>query len=281
MNLSYYPGCSLHGSSREYDLSTRAVCAALGFDLVELEDWVCCGASSAHSLDETLSVALPARNLKLAAGPGRDLLVPCAACYNRLKAADKAIAESAEVRETMKSSVGYEGGGPTVLNWIEFLTDRVGSEALKAAVRRPLTGLKAAPYYGCLLVRPSDVMKFDHPEHPRSMDAILRALGAEPLSWSSRAECCGGSLALSRGAIVTELVDGIVASALEAEAQAIVSLCPLCLENLDGRQKAQRLPVLYLTEILGLALGLDEASHWVRKHITDPAPMLESLRLVP
>ncbi len=281
MNLSYYPGCSLHGSSREYDLSTRAVCAALGVELAELEDWVCCGASSAHSLDEALSVALPARNLKLAADRKWDLLVPCAACYNRLKAADKAVTENEEARELAKNLTGYEGGGPAVLNWIEFLVDKVGVEALRAAVRRPLTGLRVAPYYGCLLVRPAEATGFDHPEHPRSMDMILRALGTEPLSWSHRAECCGGSLALSRGEIVTELVDGIIGSAIEAGAAAIVSLCPLCLENLDGRQKTRRLPVLYLTEILGLAMGLDEASRWLAKHITDPAPALESLRLVP
>lgn len=281
MNFTYYPGCSLHGSSREYNLSTRAVARALGLELVELDDWVCCGASSGHSLDETLSLALPALNLKRAAEAGRDLLVPCAACYNRLKSVDRAASENAGTRESLRDLVGYEGGGPAVLNWIELLTGRVGLESLRAVVRKPLAGLRAAPYYGCLLVRPAEIMGFDHPEHPRSMDAVLRAVGAEPVTWASRAECCGGSLALSRGEIVTGLVDNIVGSAIEAGAQVIVSACPLCLENLDGRQKTRRLPVLYLTEILGLAMALAEARPWMKKHITDPAPLLESMRLMP
>lgn len=281
MNLSYYPGCSLHGSSREYDRSTRAVCLALGIDLIELDDWVCCGASSAHSLNHQLGLTLPAKNLKLAADSGRDLLVPCAACYNRLKSARKTVTEDASLRRTVSGLTDYGGGGAAVLNWIELLTERVGLDALRTAVRKPLAGLRAAPYYGCLLVRPAGVMAFDHPEHPRSMDAVLRAVGAEPLTWSSRAECCGGSLALSRGEIVTQLVDGIVRSAREAGANAIVSVCPLCLENLDARQTQARIPVLYLTELLGLSLGLDEARGWMAKHMTDPSALLESLRLMP
>jgi heterodisulfide reductase subunit B len=281
VNLSYYPGCSLHGSSREYDVSTKAVCRALGVELQELDDWVCCGASSGHSLDETLSLALPAKNLKLAAEAGRDLLVPCAACYNRLKAARRAVGESESVRRTVTELSGYEGGGPAVLNWIELLAGRVGLEALRSRVRKPLTGLKAAPYYGCLLVRPAEVTEFDHPEHPRSMDDILRGLGAEPVTWSHRAECCGGSLALSKGKIVAELADGIAQAAIEAGAGAIVTLCPLCLENLDTRQTAAKLPVFYLTEILGLALGVEEAAAWPKKHMIDATSVLTSLRLIP
>lgn len=283
MNLSYYPGCSLHGSSREYDVSTKAVCRALGIELRELDDWICCGASSGHSLDEALSVALPAKNLKLAAESGLDLLVPCAACYNRLKAARRAMKESESVRTATKDLLDFDGGdnGLEILNWIELLKDRIGLGALTAQLRKPLTGLKAVCYYGCLLVRPQAVTGFDHPEHPRSMEEILRGLGAEPVRWASAAECCGGSLSLSRSEIVKDLVDGIVQAAVEAGADVIVTLCPLCLENLDMRQSRGSLPVLYLTELLGLALGLEEAPGWIKKHMIDPTPLLGSLRLIP
>ncbi len=283
MNLSYYPGCSLHGSSREYDVSTKAVCKALGIELSELDDWICCGASSGHSLDETLGIALPAKNLKLMAARGLDLLVPCAACYNRLKAARRAMKESESVRKEMKDLLGFDGSdnGQEILNWIELLTDRIGMDALTAQLRKPLTGLKAACYYGCLLVRPQKVTEFDNPEHPRSMEQILLKLGVEPVRWASSAECCGGSLSLSRSEIVKDLVDGIVHAAVEAGANTIVTLCPLCLENLDMRQRSGSFPILYLTELLGLSLGLDEASGWVKKHMNDPTPLLNSLRLIP
>ncbi len=282
MNLSYYPGCSLHGSSREYDVSTKAVCRALGIDLKELDDWICCGASSGHSLDETLGIALPAKNLKLAADAGQELLVPCAACYNRLKASRRAVRESESIRQQMKDLVDLEGdGGPEILNWIELLRDRVGLDTIRNHVKKPLKGLKTAAYYGCLLVRPAAVTEFDHPEHPRSMDDILLGLETVPVRWSLEAECCGGSLSLSRSEIVKDLVDKIVESAEEAGADTIVTLCPLCFENLDLRQTRRNFPILYLTELLGLAFGLEEAEGWIKKHFSDPLPLLESVRMLP
>ena len=279
MNLSYYPGCSLHGSSKEYDSSTRAVCEALGINLTELEDWICCGASSGHSLSETLHTALPAQNLKIAAQSCQDLLVPCAACYNRLKAAKYSMEESEEVRTEMMEVVGYDGSNSTaVLNMIEILRDRIGLEKLRSRILRPLEGLKAACYYGCLLVRPKDMMAFDDPEHPDVMDEVVQALGADTVRWSMKSECCGGSLSLARAEIVQSLVDGIIESAEEAGANAVVTLCPLCFENLDMRQKTMDFPVFYLTELLGLSLGLEEAGSWLKKHFHDPTKLLDSLR---
>jgi heterodisulfide reductase subunit B len=282
MNLSYYPGCSLHGSSKEYDTSTKAVCEALGIKLTELEDWICCGASSGHSLSETLQTALPAQNLKIAAKTGQDLLVPCAACYNRLKAAKHSLEEDEAVRLEMTEALGFDGqGGTAVLNLIEILRDHIGLDSLKEKISRPLKGMKAACYYGCLLVRPREAMDFDDPEHPRAMDDVVRALGAETVRWSYKSECCGGSLSLARAEIVQTLVDTIVESAEEAGAKAIVTLCPLCFENLDMRQKTKDFPVFYLTELLGLSLGLKETGSWITKHFHDPTELLDSLRLNP
>ncbi len=281
MKLSYYPGCSLHGTSREYDLSTRGVMEALGVELAELSDWSCCGASSGHSLNETLSVGLPARNLKIAEEVGLDLAVPCAAYYNRLKLADHEIREKEEVRRRMGEALDYNPGeGVAILNPVEVVRDRVGLEILREKVARPLEGLKVACYYGCLLVRPDTVMKFDDPENPTSLDDVMEAVGATSLDWSYKTECCGGSLALTRDDVVESLVGGIVRMAAEAGADVIVTACPLCLENLEMRQGEEGLPVLYFTELLGLALGLEESGKWLNKHLTDSRPVLGSLRLL-
>jgi len=279
---SYYPGCSLHGTSKEYDASTQAVCAALGIELKELSDWVCCGASSGHSLNETLNIGLPAHTLKLAEQEGLDVAVPCAACYNRLKVAEHALKEKETVREEMKELLDYEYEGTVqILNLVELIRDRVGLEAVRAKVVTPLTGLSVVCYYGCLLVRPAEVTHFDNPEHPHSLDEIMETVGADVLNWSYKTECCGGSLSLTRDDIVKSLVDAIVEMAKEAGAQAIVTLCPLCLENLEMRQTDGRFPVLYFTELLGVAFGLKDCEHWMKKHLIDATPLLKSLRLLP
>ena len=281
MTFSYYPGCSLHGTSKEYDASTLAVCEALGIELRELPDWVCCGASSGHSLDEILNIGLPAHTLKLAEQQGLDVAVPCAACYNRLKVAEHAIKEKESVREKMADLLEHDfQGSVAVLNLLELFRDRIGLEAIKARVTKPLTGLKVVCYYGCLLVRPAEVTCFDDPDHPVSMDAILKTAGAGVLNWSYKTECCGGSLSLTRDDIVYSLVDGIVEMAREAGAEAIVTACPLCLENLEMRQSRRTTPVFYFTELLGLAFGLSEVEHWLKRHLIDSTPLLKKIRLL-
>ena len=281
MNYSYYPGCSLHGSSKEYDASTKAVCAALGVELRELQDWVCCGASSGHSLDAMLNIGLPAHTLKLAQAQALDVAVPCAACYNRLKVAEHELRRDEKVRQQMKDLLDFEyEDNIHVLNLIELVRDRVGLDAVRSKVVKPLKGLKVVCYYGCVLVRPAKVTKFDDPDHPTSQDEIMKAVGAEVLDWSYKTECCGASLSLSRDDIVTNLVDKIIDMAKEAGAQVIVCSCPLCLENLEMRQSDRHYPVLYFTELLGLAFGLPEASHWPKKHLVDATPLLRSLGLL-
>lgn len=264
MELSYYPGCSLHGTGVEYDLSTRAVCEALRIELREIEDWSCCGASSAHSAGGDLALALPARNLALAAEAGRDVVVPCAACFNRLRAAQLAVAPRVEVRSL-----------------VDLLASPEVLSRIADGVRRPLEGLSAVTYYGCLLVRPAEITGAEDVEDPRGMDSVLQALGIDLRTWSYKTHCCGGGLALPRRDVVGRLVGQIIDQARRCGADCIATACPMCLLNLEARQveghgRRDSLPVLYFTELVGLALGLEEAPSWLGRHLVDPRPLLRS-----
>jgi heterodisulfide reductase subunit B len=251
-------------------------------ELKELPDWICCGASSGHSLNSVLNIGLPAHNLKIAEGIGLDLAVPCAACYNRLKVAEHAMREEKKIHQQMEELLEYDYRGKIkILNLLELIIVGVGLDTIRAKIVKPLTELRVACYYGCLLVRPAEVTGFDDPEHPQSLDELMRVVGAEPLEWSYKTECCGGSHSLTRDDIVTRLVDGIIEVAKEAGAHLIVTACPLCLENLAMRQTDGEFPILYFTELLGLSFGLKESKEWLKKHMNDPKPVLESLGLLP
>ncbi|HID85956.1 MAG TPA: heterodisulfide reductase subunit B [Anaerolineae bacterium] len=283
MKLSYYPGCSLHSTAVEYGLSVEAVFKALGVELVELPDWSCCGASSAHSLNYILSLCLPARNLALAQERGWDLVAPCAACFNRTKTADYILRSDPAMRAEIEEIVGFRYTGQVrVLPPLGVVGQEVGLERVRALVTRPLTGLQVVSYYGCVLVRPPEVVQFENPEHPQLMDRLLEALGAQPMEWSYTTDCCGGSLSLTRRDLATHLVRGLVARAREAGAQAMVTVCPMCQASLEMRQDGGReaMPVFYFTELMGLAMGLEESRRWWGKHLIDPRPLLKSLGLM-
>jgi len=284
MEFSYYPGCSLHATGLEYDQSTRAVFSALGVTLVELEKWVCCGASSAHSTSGDLAVNLPAINLALAQAANHgDLLAPCAACYNRSKAADHALRHGDPAqRQAIEAAVGFQySGAVRVKNPLEVVVDEIGLDTLKGKVRRPLAGLKVVSYYGCLLVRPPHIMQFDQPEHPVVMNRILQALGADVKEWSYAMDCCGGSGALPRTDIGRKLVSRLAAAAREAGAEALVTACPLCQMNLEMRQtQTPGVPTFYFTELMGVALGLPEARTWWGKHLIAPTLVLAAAGLL-
>lgn len=280
---SYYPGCSLHSTGREFDASVTAVFRALKINLVELEDWNCCGASSAHSVDRDLSLALPARNLALAQAAGRDVIMPCAACYNRHRTAEHELQSSAERRRRIEATADFEYRPSVhVRALIEVLYDTVGPQALRELVVRDLGGLPAVAYYGCLLVRPPQVTGFDHAEHPTKMGELLGALGAEARPWGDATECCGGGLTLTQPKVARRLVTRLAERAREAGAQAIVTSCPLCQVNLEMRQsgRAERLPIFYISELVGLALGLEESKAWWPMHLIDPRPLLRSAGLI-
>lgn len=282
MRLSYYPGCSLEATAKEYDLSTHAVCQTLGVELAELEDWNCCGATSAHSTGKLLGVALAARNLILAQNAGLDLAVPCSACYSRLKTAEYLFQEDETIRQDMEIAFGFKYTGKIkIISLLETLTLNVGLKVIKEKVVKPLTGLKVACYYGCLLVRPLEVTNFDTPENPSLLDRLINALGARAMPWSYKTECCGASLGLVHSEVVREIVSRLLEMAEEAGAQAIVTACPLCQANLEMRRKKENrnLPVFYFTELMGLAFGLPDSRKWFEKHLVDPSSLLSELAL--
>jgi heterodisulfide reductase subunit B len=281
VKYAYYPGCSLEATAREYDQSARAVLGSLGVELAELEGWNCCGASSGHSHDRLLALALPARILALAEGKGLDLIVPCAACFNRLCVANYELGRDVELRADVESVVGR----PVRCSSRVFSPVTVVQAALAARpadwrAPRPLKGLRLAAYYGCLLARPPEATGFGHPEYPNPLETILTRLGADPVSWAGRTDCCGGNLSLTRGDLVRTMVGRIAGYAREAGANALVTACPLCQTNLEMRQPGgSGLPAFYFTELAAIALGLPGVGGWLRKHLINPVPLLRSLAL--
>ncbi len=265
-SYSYYPGCSLKSSSMEFDISFQAVAAALGIGLDEIHDWNCCGASPApHHRVESLGVLLSARNLHIAGATHDAVVAPCAGCYNRLKTAQFKLAGDEELREqtgeVLGAEVRYEA---EVLNIVQMLNREISPEALAEKAQGRLEGVKLAPYYGCLLTRPADILKFDNPRDPRSMEPLLGATGAETPFFAFKTECCGSYMGLPRKEIVLTASRRIIEVAVSSGFDALVTACPLCHQNLDLRQpqinKAfgteLRLPVLYFSQAIGLGLGI-------------------------
>ena len=286
--IAYYPGCSLHGTSREFDESLRAVLDALRVPIAEIDDWSCCGASSGHTTDHLLGVALPARNLALAEAQGYgSVLAPCAACYNRLSAARLAVADEDGMAERIPDVLGRPfANSVEVQNVVELLQGSAAAieEKVAAALApNPLQGIKMAAYYGCLLVRPVEVCGYDDPEDPVSMDEVINASGAEAVDWNFKVECCGGAFSVSRTASVVRLGRAIIEDARAHGAEAIVVACPLCHSNLDLRQKAmmergeEPMPVLFVTQVVGLALGLPAAELGLDRHFVDTEPFIRRL----
>ena len=282
MKYSLYPGCSLHSTGLEYGLSSRAVLHHLEIEIQELQGWNCCGASSAHALSHTLGLALPARVIALAQSSGQDLVVPCAACFNRLKGAEHALRTDPAQRAQIESLVGFEfRAGLSIRPLLALFSENGGLERIAARVKKPLTGLRVVPYYGCLLLRPPQITGFDNAENPQVMARLLAAIGAEVKPWSYASDCCGAGLSLSRSDIVQKLVGRLATCAREAGAEALVTACPLCQVNLEMRQTSEpKLPAFYFTELLGLAFNLPQAKQWWPKHLIDPRPLLSRLSLL-
>jgi len=284
--VSYYPGCSLHGTAREYDESLRGVCHLLNIQLHELEDWTCCGASSAHCTDEGLAFQLAARNLALAEKQGLELLVPCVACYSRFKTAEKEVKDHSE-RHSKEIQFPYQGNVP-IRYALDFFCEESILEEVKRKKVKPLSGLKVVCYYGCLTVRPPKVTGIRDYENPQHMDRLMELLGAEPIQWSYKTDCCGASLVMTRTDIVRSLGQKLLSMAKEAEADCVVTGCPMCQSNLDTRQdefekeggQTFDLPILYFTELMGLALGHRDVKKWLGRHLTDPIKVLESKGLL-
>ena len=282
MNLAYYPGCALHGSSNDYEQSLRACLETLDVQLKEIDDWICCGATAAHSLNQKLAVALPARNLALAENQGfREMLAPCPMCSMQLLKARKAMAEDEALRRSISEIVELEVHGETqVLNLIQ-LFEAIGLDRLKAAVKAPLGSMRAACYYGCLLTRPANVVEFDDAEQPRSMEKILEALGGKTVDWNYRTECCGAGMTMANEQTVLELSHKILSNAEAHGANCLVVACPMCHVNLDmkqaniGRRYGVRnvMPVYYLSDVVGLALGFKPEALGINRHFACSADL--------
>lgn len=289
MKYAYYPGCSLHATAVEYNLSAKMVAKHLGVELWEIPEWNCCGASAAHNTDHLLSLALPARNLALAEKEGLDVAVPCAACFNRLKAAQAAVRESEEMKKTLEEIIGMAYTGQReVRAFLDVLVNEVGLPKIRDMVTRPLTNLKVAAYYGCLLVRPPKLTTFDDPENPLTMDRLVEALGGTAVAWAGKTECCSASLATSRTDLGIRPIFRILRQAKLAGADCVVVACPLCFLNLDMRQaEAERrfqeklaLPVFYFTELMGVAFGYAPKDLGLTKHFVSPLPLLEAKEIL-
>jgi heterodisulfide reductase subunit B len=284
--VAYYPGCSLHSSAAEYDHTTRDAANALGLKLIEPPGWVCCGSTPAHSSDHLLATVLPMRTLATVERMGLDTVVaPCSSCFARLKAAARTVAEDDAMARQVEAQIGYTyRGGVTVQHVVDMLIDRAGVEKIKASVKRPLTGLKVACYYGCLVTRPARVTEAEHVEYPMKIDYLVRALGAETVDWSYKTDCCGGALSLTQTPLALELTGKILRNAHACGADVVAAVCPLCQVNLDARQSQIgldfRLPTLYATQLTSLAFGLGPQAAFLGKNLVDPRPLLRQKGII-
>lgn len=286
-SVAYYQGCSLEGLAVEFDRSTRAVCRALDIELVDIPDWNCCGSTPAHSYDPLLSAALAGRNLAIAENMGCDVVMtPCPGCLKSLKGALET-RHNEKDHDVFMDLLGMPFAGRIkAISVLQLLYEQVGVDAIAARLEFPLTDLVMAPYYGCLLSRPPQFAQFDDPENPISMDRLIEATGATALAFPYKTECCGATYGVTRNDIVGRLTGRILDMAVNMGAQAIVVACPLCQQNLDLRQsqvnryckRSFAIPVLYITQVLGLALGLDAKELALDKLFVSAEHLIDDLR---
>jgi heterodisulfide reductase subunit B len=289
IKIPYFPGCTLSTKAVGFDVAGRAAAEALGFELVELSQWNCCGATFPMAIDNELALVGPTRILLQAQQEGARLVTLCSICYNVLKRTAGFLQENEEKRERINLFVEEAyAGGVQVLHLLEILRDELGFEALGARIEKPLEGLQVAPYYGCLLLRPQSEIGLDDPDEPTILHDLLASLGCEVVDFPNKTECCGSYLTVSAATAAEELAYTILRSAQREGAEVAVTSCPLCQFNLDYRQAEMDrkhpdftpLPVLYFTQLLGIALGLDSTDYGFENHYVDPRPLLREKGLV-
>jgi len=285
MKLAYYPGCSLHSTGIEYDISSKKVCQALGIELVELKDWICCGSSPAHQCDDLMSIALPAKNLAQVRETGdfSEICAPCASCYSRLKVTQQRMADE-NLRKDVETIIDAKFPDDIeVLHMLDLITEKFGVDGVKEKVVKNLNGIKVACYYGCLMTRPPQVTGKRQFENPTQMESLIEALGGVGIDWNMKTFCCGAAFALTKTDVVLELTRKILADAESAGADVISVGCPLCHANLDGRQTQINskfntnfhTPIFYFTELMGLAMGIEAKDLGLHKHITEVGDFLK------
>jgi heterodisulfide reductase subunit B len=281
MKYAYYPGCSQEASAEEYNRSLRAVAARLEtMDLVEMQDWNCCGATPAATVHPVLPYALAARNLAIAEEMGMDMVAPCAACYKNMNKASHALKDDPDLLARVNATLTRHqlGRAPTVRHPLDVVVNDVGVDNVPVA--KPLRGLKVASYYGCLITRPEG--GFDDPEYPHSMDRLMEALGAEAVDWPYKTKCCGGAIYMTTEKVSFAMSADILAHAKAAGANAVAAGCPFCQLLLDLYQdklEAIRgttfdMPIFFFSQLMGLAMGLDRASLGLEKLVVAPYRLL-------
>lgn len=291
MDIGYYPGCTLHASSSLYDVQSRMIFNEIGIHLKEIEDWNCCGATSAGKIDDFLAVAMPARNLGLAeAGGFTEMVIPCSACYSKTLMAQKQLEDDAALKEEINAELSKKIQGTIKISSIlEVLLTSSASEALASKVTKALKGIQAACYYGCLQTRfPFKIPIHDDVENPQGMERILKLLKAKTMDWSYKTDCCGASASVDDEDTAFSLMAKIMQDALAREANCFVVTCPLCQLNLDAYQDKfckkhgiqDRLPVFFITELIGLAFGMDPNELQIERHFIDGTQLLKELELI-
>lgn len=279
MKVSYYPGCSLESTARDYATTIYSICSTLGITLEEIPDWNCCGATAAHSINRKASIELAGRDLKIAGGlENPDMLVPCPLCFNRLKTAQHELKSASPERYDIR--LGERT--PRIWDLANFFGTDEMLQKIRSKVKRSLEGMKVACYYGCMASRPPRITGATDYENPQSIDRVVSALGCTPIQWPYKTDCCGASLIISRPNMTMKLTGKILDMAKRMGAEALVVSCQMCHTNLDAYQrraeeawrKSFDLPILYFTELIGIAWDLPEAGEWLTKHFTDPAPVL-------
>ncbi|MGE5587908.1 MAG: CoB--CoM heterodisulfide reductase iron-sulfur subunit B family protein, partial [Clostridia bacterium] len=284
MGYAYFPGCTLRAKAKGFESSALASARALGIHLEELPNWQCCGATFPLQVDNSFPLVSPARTLASARKAGERLVTLCSACYNVLKRTNHVMCTDADRRDKVNAFIEEDYKGDLeVAHFLEVLRDDVGFDALARRAKVPLGGLAAAPYYGCLLLRPADELAFDDPEAPRILEDFLSALGCRVVDHPYKIECCGSYVALDPGEAASEPSRLVVESAKARGAQVIVTSCPLCQYNLEVSQRGPRgrggagVPVIYFTQLLAIALGLSEDVLGFEDHVISPGPLLRSI----
>lgn len=291
MKLAYYPGCSLESTGKEYDMSTKEVFKALDIELSGLKDWNCCGSSAASSIDYLLSLALPARNLAISENENLDVMAPCPECYLKLWKACESVKADPEVLDKVNKILEGTGlklqGNIDVKHPVYVLVNDFGLEKLKEQVVKPLDELKVVPYYGCVMLKPPRGDRVDSAENPTGLDRMITTVGAAVVPFDLKVSCCGGALMLTNREVMLKLTHELLKSAKNAGADCIITACPLCHMALDARQievekeynEKIDMPILYFTQLIGLALGIGPNKLGLNKNFVSAEKLLKSLKM--
>ena len=292
MKYYYYPGCTLHSKAKNFDTSGRNCARALGIELTELPDWTCCGTVFPLVTDNLMTLLSPVRNLAKAREGKLDIVLLCAFCYNVFKRTNRLLATDPEARQKINDFLREDvtepyGGEVKSLHLLQVIRDNLGFEKVEGLIKKKL-GIKVAPYYGCMLLRPGDEMEMDDPEQPTILHDLLSAMGAEAIDFPYKTECCSSYITVTSPEVAVSCSHSILNSAAKNGAEAVAVSCPLCFYNLDSHQKEIRethpefksLPIYYFTELLSLALGLSREECGLQDHYVDPLPLLEEKKII-